>query len=73
VYRHRFDPSAAVAGLLFLTIAAGYLTEGFGGSRVAFACAVPLLFAGLLVIGFVRLLCLSRRHEPEDHRSGRSR
>jgi hypothetical protein len=73
VYRHRFDPSAAIAGLLFLTIAAGYLTEALGGSRVTFAFAVPLLLAGLAVIGFVRLLCLSRRHEPEDHRSGRGR
>jgi hypothetical protein len=61
VYRHRFDPSSAVAAVLFLGVAVRYLAHGFGGGPIPFLLAVPAIVAGLFVVGALRVLFRSRR------------
>jgi len=63
VFRHRFDPSALVAGLLFLTMAGRYLVEGFGGHPVSFPWATPFALAAIVVIVILRMIFRSRRRE----------
>jgi hypothetical protein len=60
-HRHRFDPAALLAGVLFLA-AAGWL----GGVALAdrelpIVVAAPILLIGFAVIGFVRVATRSRR------------
>ena len=62
--RHRFDPSSAVAAVLFLSVAVRYLTAGLGGPRVAYGWAVPGVLTVLGVVGLVRTVLRSRRREP---------
>jgi hypothetical protein len=64
VFRHRFDPSSAVAAVLFLGIAGRYLADGLGGTRVSFLWTVPLVIAGLVVMSVLRVVFRSRRREP---------
>jgi hypothetical protein len=61
VFRHRFDPSSLVAGILFLGIAARYLIEGFGGQRVSYLGAVPAVLATTVAILLFRMVFRSRR------------
>jgi hypothetical protein len=64
VFRHRFDPSSAVAAVLFLGTAGRYLADGLGGTRVSFPWTVPLVIAGLVVMIVLRVVFRSRRREP---------
>jgi hypothetical protein len=61
VFRHRFDPSSLVAGILFLGIAARYLIEGFGGQHVSYLGAVPAVLATVVAIMLLRVVFRSRR------------
>jgi ABC-type phosphate transport system permease subunit len=63
VFRHRFDPSSAVAAAVFLAVAARYLAHGFGRAPISFLWAVPATVIGLVVIGALRIAFRSRR-EP---------
>lgn len=63
MFRHRFDPSALVAALLFLTTAGRYLVEGFGGRPVSFPWATPFVLAAIVLIVILRMIFRSRRRE----------
>lgn len=54
MYRHRFDPSSLVAGILFVNFALRYLVDGFGGQAVAYGLAVPAMLVGMVVIMLLR-------------------
>jgi hypothetical protein len=64
VFRHKFDLSSLAAAILFLTIAARYLVEGFGGERVSFPWAMPSVLASIVLIVLLRLVFRSRRRDP---------
>lgn len=61
MFRHRFDPSSAVAALIFLGIAVRYLSEGLGGPKVSYAWAVPGVLIALGVVALVRVMFRARR------------
>jgi hypothetical protein len=63
VYRHRFDPSSAIAALIFLGVAIRYLVEGFGGHRVSYSWAVPTVVASIALIMILRLVFHGRRRD----------
>ena len=64
MFRHKFDLSSLVAGVIFLGFALRYLTTGFGGDPVTFGWAVPTVLISLGVIALLRLAFRSRRREP---------
>jgi hypothetical protein len=64
VFRHRFDPSSAVAALIFLGVAVRYLVEGFGGRQVSYAWAVPALVISIALIMVLRVVFHGRRRDP---------
>jgi uncharacterized membrane protein YtjA (UPF0391 family) len=64
VFRHRFDPSSAVAALIFLGVAVRYLVEGFGGQEVSYAWAVRSLVISVALIILLRLVFHGRRRDP---------
>jgi hypothetical protein len=59
--RHRFDPAALLAGLLFLSVAGWYGSAAFSDLRIPVVIAVPGLLIALSVVGFVRVATRSRR------------
>ena len=59
--RHRFDPAALLAGLLFVSIAAWFGAAALADDHVLLVAAVPSLLIGFAVIGFVRVATRSRR------------
>lgn len=59
MFRHRFDPSAAIAGLLFLGLAALYLTRGLSVGRSLWIA--PAVLLGLGAIGVLRVVFRARR------------
>lgn len=62
---HRFDIASLLAGLLFLTIAGGYVAGGLSmRSAVPIRILGPGLFIGLGVIGLVRVLTRAGRRGP---------
>jgi hypothetical protein len=63
VYRHRFDPSSLVAGVLFLVIGLRYLNDGFGGGAVTYDWAVPATLVTLAVVVVLRRAFRGRRRE----------
>ncbi|GLY76727.1 hypothetical protein [Actinoallomurus iriomotensis] len=63
MFRHRFDPSSLVAGLLFLTVAGRYLAEGLGGHPVSFPWAAPFVLGSIVLIVVLRMIFRSRRRE----------
>jgi hypothetical protein len=63
VFRHRFDPSSLIAGILFLGIAGRYLIEGFSGRHVSFPWTMPAALTAIVVIILLRLIFHSRRQE----------
>jgi hypothetical protein len=63
VFRHRFDPSSLIAGILFLGIAGRYLIEGFSGRHVSFPWTMPAALTAVVVIILLRLIFHSRRQE----------
>jgi hypothetical protein len=60
-HRHRFDPAALFAGLLFVSVAVWFGAAALAGYRVLIAAALPTLLIGFAVIGFVRVATRSRR------------
>jgi hypothetical protein len=64
VFRHRFDPAALVAGVLFLTIAVRYLVAGLGGPEVTFPWAMPTVLGAVALITVLRVIFRSRRRDP---------
>ena len=60
-HRHRFDPAAMVAGVLFVATAGWLGGAALAGNRVAISVAIPTLLFGFAVIGFVRVATRSRR------------
>ena len=63
MFRHRFDPAALVAAVLFLGIAARYLVHGFGGPQVPFLWAVPAVVTALVLMKVLRWAFRERRRE----------
>ena len=61
--RHRFDPSALVAGLLFLGFALRYLDEGTGGHTVPYVLTTPAVAGTVVVILVLRRVFRRRRRE----------
>jgi hypothetical protein len=61
VSRHEFDPSALVAGILFLGFALRYLNAGAGGHAVPYAFTTPAVLVGVVVILVLRRVFRSRR------------
>lgn len=59
--RHRFDPSALVAGILFLGFALRYLNEGTGGHAVPYVFTTPAALAAVVVILVLRRVFHRRR------------
>jgi hypothetical protein len=64
VFRHKFDPSSPVAGILFLGFALRYLNAGLGGHPVPYIWTMPAALATIAIIILLRLLFLRRRREP---------
>jgi hypothetical protein len=64
VFRHKFDLSSLAAAILFLTIAARYLVEGFAGHSMSFAWAMPAVLTSIVLIVLLRLVFRSRRRDP---------
>jgi hypothetical protein len=65
VHRHRFDPAALLAGLLFLTVALLYAAAGLTGrALVPIEFLGPAIFVGLGVVGLVRVLTRAGRRDP---------
>lgn len=60
-HRHRFDPAALLAGLLFLSAAAWFTAAALTGYDVPITIVVPTLLIGFAVVGFVRVATRSRR------------
>jgi hypothetical protein len=60
-HRHRFDPAALLAGLLFVSVAVWFGAAALAGYRVLILVAVPTLLFGFAVIGFVRVATRARR------------
>jgi hypothetical protein len=56
VSRHKLDPSALVAGVLFLTIAGRYLAEAFGDHRLSYAWTMPFVLGSIALIYVLRLI-----------------
>ena len=63
MFRHRFDPSSLLAGVIFLGLALRYLVAGLGGDPVPFVWATPAAIAALVVILLLRLMFHGRRRE----------
>lgn len=61
MFRHRFDPSSLVAGLVFLRIAVLYLTAALTGHPVSYLWTMPAVLAAIAVIIVFRLAFRSRR------------
>jgi hypothetical protein len=66
VFRHRFDPAALVAGVLFLTIAIRYLVQGLGGPDVTFPWAMPAVLGTVILVSALRVIFRSRRRDPAE-------
>jgi hypothetical protein len=60
-HRHRFDPAAVPAGLLFLAAAAWFGGTALADREIPIAVAAPILLIGFAVVGFVRVATRSRR------------
>jgi hypothetical protein len=60
-HRHRFDPAALLAGLLFLSAAGVFGGTALAGYEIPIAVAAPSLLIGFAVVGFVRVATRSRR------------
>jgi hypothetical protein len=60
-HRHRFDPAALLAGVVFVAAAAWLGGGALAGRPVAVAIALPILLINFAVIGFVRVATRSRR------------
>lgn len=60
-HRHRFDPAALLAGLLFLAAAGWFAGAALAGYEVSVVVAAPTLLLGFAVIAFVRVATRSRR------------
>ena len=69
MFRHRFDPSSLVVGLLFLGLALRYLTAALGGDPVLFVWATPAALTILAVTLLLRLAFHSRRRERRSPRT----
>lgn len=61
--RHKFDPSALVAGVLFLGFALRYLNEGAGGQAVPYVFTTPAVLVGIVVILVFRRVFRRRRRD----------
>lgn len=59
--RHKFDPSALVAGILFLGFGLRYLDEGTGGHTVPYVLTTPAAVAAVVVILVLRRVFRRRR------------
>jgi hypothetical protein len=59
--RHRFDPAALLAGLLFLVVAGWYGITATSGPHISIVIALPSLLVLLAVVGFVRVATRARR------------
>jgi hypothetical protein len=63
--RHRFDPSALVAGIFFLAVAATHLSQTLGHrAGLPPQVIVPAVVVGLGVVAVVRIFTRSRRRTP---------
>jgi hypothetical protein len=60
-HRHRFDPAALLAGLLFLSAAGVFGGAALAGHEIPVVLAAPTLLIGFAVVGFVRAATRSRR------------
>jgi hypothetical protein len=63
VFRHRFDPSSLIAGILFFGLAGRYLIEGFSGRHMSFPWTMPAALTAIVLIILLRLIFHSRRGE----------
>jgi hypothetical protein len=59
--RHRFDPGALLAGVLFLGVAGWYGLTASSGPYIPVLIALPSLLVLLAVVGFVRVATRARR------------
>lgn len=59
MFRHRFDPSSLIAGILFLGFGLHYLDEGTGGHAVSYTA--PATVAAIVVIVVLRRAYRRRR------------
>jgi hypothetical protein len=59
--RHRFDPAALLAGILFLGVAGWYGAAAFSGVHLPAVIALPSLLIAFAVVGFMRVATRSRR------------
>jgi hypothetical protein len=59
--RHRFDPAALLAGLLFVSVALWFGAAALAGEHVLLTAAVPTLLIGFAMVGFVRVATRARR------------
>jgi uncharacterized membrane protein YkvI len=64
VFRHKFDPSSLIAGILFLAFAIRYLVSASGGDPIAYAWTMPTALGGIAVIVLLRLIFIRRRRDP---------
>jgi hypothetical protein len=60
-HRHRFDPAALLAGLLFLSTAGWFAGTALADHEIPIAVALPTLLIAFAVVGFVRVATRSRR------------
>ncbi len=60
-HRHRFDPAAALGGLLFLAAAGWFGGTALAEREIPIAIAAPTLLIGFAVVGFVRVATRHRR------------
>jgi hypothetical protein len=60
-HRHRFDPAALLAGLLFLSAAGWFAGTALAGHEIPIAVVAPTLLIGFAVVGFVKVATRSRR------------
>ncbi|MEU5883711.1 hypothetical protein [Spirillospora sp. NPDC047279] len=60
--RYRFDPGGVLTGLFFLAVAAVSLASGLSGEPVVEPqFLIPVVLAGLGLVGIVRVFTRSRR------------
>lgn len=63
MFRHRFDPSSLIAGILFLAFALRYLLDATGGTTVPYTWTMPAALVTIVVVLLFRLIFIRRRRD----------